>query len=134
MAHRYWRLGENSPAVGAALGIKPPLVRAMCWRMRKVAGELGYGARHEIKRGKRKPEASNWRGRKEFHHGWGGRRYVAKRNRTQLIPKDDRLPLVIKMHAQGYATNEIRCALGWRADKKDGYGMVKRLMAQAGLR
>lgn len=39
----YYRRGLDSVAVAAALGIKPPAVRRTLWRMRRVAGELGFG-------------------------------------------------------------------------------------------
>ena len=49
-----------------------------------------------------------------------------------LIPREERLPLVIKLHKQGRTSGEIRYALGWRDN--NGSGMVKSLMIEAGLR
>jgi hypothetical protein len=40
----YWRSGLNSVETGQQLGIKPPHVRCILWRMGKIAGVLGYGA------------------------------------------------------------------------------------------
>jgi hypothetical protein len=42
-AFYYWRAGLDSVATGQQLGIKPPHVRCILWRMGKVAGQLGYG-------------------------------------------------------------------------------------------
>jgi len=43
VAYHCWRAGLNSVATAGAVGIKPPLVRKLCWQMRQVASELGYG-------------------------------------------------------------------------------------------
>jgi hypothetical protein len=56
---------------------------------------------------------------------------AAKRG-TRLIPFADRMPLVVKMYREGASTGAIAQALGW--SKGNGYGMVKRLEIQAGLR
>ena len=45
----YYRLGLDSVAVGQQLGLKPPHVRGLLWKLGKVAGELGYGPRKPIK-------------------------------------------------------------------------------------
>ena len=124
VAYRYWRLGETSPEVGAALGIKPPLVRQLCWRMRREAGKLGYGPPVKITS---KPGKMGLKKK-------SGKRYVNPVKETNLIPIEGRLPLVIKMHAQGYSVNQIRQGLGWATQSNNGYSMVKRLMVQAGLR
>lgn len=42
VAYHYWRSGLNSVETGQQLGIKPPHVRALLWRMGKAAGQLGY--------------------------------------------------------------------------------------------
>ncbi len=47
---------------------------------------------------------------------------------------EDRLSLVVKMHAQSFSVGQIRLALGWSGESNNGYGMVKRLMIEAGLR
>jgi hypothetical protein len=121
ITYRYWRLGDQSPEVAAALGIKPPLVRAICLRLRQAAGELGYGPRLVLRR-KRKGMSYRYTGRYRIHAP----------SRTHLIPREDRLPLVIKLHAMGHTTGEICRALGW--SNGNGYCMVKRLMIEAGLR
>ena len=130
VAYRYWRVGENSVEVGAALGIRPPLVRKLCWRMRFAAGELGYEPPQTKRRTRRNRIAIDrvctQRGRCIRH--------LPKRADTCLIPSDERLPLVIKLRKRGATKNEIRRALGWATNSNDGYGMVKRLMVQAGLR
>jgi DNA-binding NarL/FixJ family response regulator len=51
---------------------------------------------------------------------------------THLIPITQRLPLVVKMYGEGKNTGAIASALGWGHGQ--GYGMVKRLAIQAGLR
>ena len=51
-----------------------------------------------------------------------------------MIPPEDRLSLVVKMHAQSFIVGQIRLALGWSGESNNGYGMVKRLMIEAGLR
>jgi hypothetical protein len=118
-----WRLNENSAQAGVALGIKPTLVRQILWRMRRAAGRLGYG-----------PVMVTRRKQSGGRSLAIGRACVRPSRRTRLIPREKRLPLVIKLHTAGYGTNDIRMALGWRADSNDGYGMVKRLMIKAGLR
>ena len=96
VAYRYWRVGENSVEVGAALGIKPPLVRALCWRMRCTAGELGYGP--PLRRRKSRPKRIQM-SRVSLRRG--RRIYIPKHTDTCLIPSAERLPLVIKMHKMG---------------------------------
>jgi lambda repressor-like predicted transcriptional regulator len=44
VCYYYWRSGLNSVETGQQLGMKPPHVRGMLWRMGKIAGQLGYGA------------------------------------------------------------------------------------------
>jgi hypothetical protein len=43
VVYYYWRCGLDSVAVGHQLGIKPPHVRGLLWRIGRVAGLLGYG-------------------------------------------------------------------------------------------
>jgi hypothetical protein len=54
VAYHCWRCGVDSVAAASRLGIKPPHVRALMWRMSKVAGELGYGPPKTIKQGRNK--------------------------------------------------------------------------------
>jgi hypothetical protein len=42
VVHCYYRLGFNSVETEAETGLKPPHVRAMLWRLRKVAASLGF--------------------------------------------------------------------------------------------
>lgn len=53
-AYYYWRTGLDSVATAQQLHIKPPHVRALLWRMGKVAGQLGYGAPKIIRHGPKK--------------------------------------------------------------------------------
>ena len=53
VAYHYWRCGLTSVEVGQELGIKPPHVRCILWRMGKVAGQLGYAPVKSIKKGLR---------------------------------------------------------------------------------
>ena len=42
VVHCYYRLGFNSVETEAETGLKPPHVRAILWRLRKVAASLGF--------------------------------------------------------------------------------------------
>ncbi len=42
VAHLYYRLGLNSVEVGKEVGLKPPHIRMLLLRLRKVAASLGY--------------------------------------------------------------------------------------------
>ena len=53
VAYHYWRGGLNSVETGQQLGIKPPHVRQLLWRLSTTAGRLGYGPRKTIQQ---KPE------------------------------------------------------------------------------
>lgn len=53
VAYHYWRSGLNSVETAQQLGIKPPHVRALLWRMGRTAGELGYGPVKSINKGVR---------------------------------------------------------------------------------
>lgn len=43
IVHLYYRMGQNSVAVALEVGIKPPHVRALLMRIRRVASQLGFG-------------------------------------------------------------------------------------------
>ena len=144
VAYHYWRCGLNSVETAAQLGILPPHVRCLLWRMGKVAGELGYAApktithrpgtktyaRHILKTATDRKQVAEAVSMLDPHIR------QQKRN-TKLIPYADRLPLVVKMYREGAKPTQIAAALGWGRNAKgnqEGCGMVKRLAVQAGLR
>ena len=43
VANLYYRVGFNSTEVGAEFGLKPPLVRAIIWRLRRIAAKFNLG-------------------------------------------------------------------------------------------
>jgi len=43
VVYSYYRLGESSTQIAEKLGLRPPHVRVMLWRMRKIAAEIQTG-------------------------------------------------------------------------------------------
>ncbi len=150
-AYHCWRSGLDSVAAGLNLGIKPPHVRCLLWRMGKVAGQLGYGAPKIVQRrpGSKAATQAAVRAARVVVKTTTNRKTLIKaalildphkrrqKKNTYLIPYAERLPLVVKMYRAGASSSEIAAALGWRKNSRgcqDGFGMVKRLAIQAGLR
>jgi len=50
VVYYYWHVGFNSVETAAQLHINPPHVRALLWRMKTVAGELGFGPKLVVRR------------------------------------------------------------------------------------
>lgn len=47
VVHRYYRVGMDSVATGAELGLKPPHVRMVLWRLNKIAAKVLAGEKPE---------------------------------------------------------------------------------------
>jgi hypothetical protein len=151
VAYHYWRSGLNSVETGQQLGLKPPHIRCLLWRMGKIAGQLGYDKPKTVthKPGTAQHAKVIVRAARELVKGTTNLKQLKaaavvldphkrrQKENTNLIPYAERLPLVVKMYRAGARTTEIAAALGWRKNAKggqEGYGMVKRLLVQAGLR
>jgi hypothetical protein len=120
VVYYYWRVGFNSVETGQQLGIKPPHVRQILWRLLDAAKLLGFAPPEVIVRHKRTYTTSR-------------RRVATYPPRRPAAVEVEAGPLreVVRLHKAGKFTVDIARELGLGVN---GCELVNLILIQAGLR
>jgi hypothetical protein len=127
----YWRCGYTSVETGQQLGLKPPHIRCMLFKLIETAAELGYAPPEPIARrhAPRLPKAV--REARTPQQVLEARAQSKAKQRITIAEKDRALTAqVIEMRKAGRFTVDIARELGLGAN---GCAVVNEIMKQAGL-
>jgi hypothetical protein len=105
--YHYYHRHADSPAVAQALGIKPPHVRVMIWRLRRVAAELGYD-KHVSSRNVcsgNKTRTAHEEMDNIINNCW-------RRSRRSVLSGKD-ADTILKLHNEGKGVAEIAKSIGY---------------------
>jgi hypothetical protein len=134
-AHLYFRCGLNSKEVSDEIGMKPPHVRVLLYRMRTVAWQLGFGDKPKFE-GKRESKAGQTARiarpelrapRPELLAQFENWRKKKKKNATRIQCKHGH-PICVKNAHVGDMRREARytCNICWKAQNARYMGTQSR--------